>query len=152
MSLKEMRPLPDPSQRVTKKARKVYSKHPSPHLTSTSSMEYTREKDKDYTPGDMGPKLVVTPKRGRGREKKPIPFSLPKPSLVVPKPHEKYRCSTCTYPSCADYHDKWVECSACSSLSHLTCLVTIGQLCNSCGCPIFVKKTPKVPTKTELLM
>jgi hypothetical protein len=147
--LTDLRPLPDVEQRVTKKRRNI-AKHPSPHLTSAESMEFTRQKDRDFTISDLGPKLAVTPRRPRGRDKMNIPFSLPKPSLLVPKPDEKYRCSTCEQPSCAEYMDKWVECSECSALSHLTCLVSIGQLCNACSKPIYVKKTPKVPTKKEL--
>jgi hypothetical protein len=121
-------------------------------LTSPDSLEFTRQRDKDYTPSDLGPKLANTPKRSKGREKKPIPFYLPKPSLIVEKPDERYRCFTCEQPSCREFKDKWVECSFCWGLHHLDCIVTIGQMCNSCGKPIYVKKTPKVPTVKEMAL
>lgn len=143
-----MRPLPEREDRSTQ-AKRRYTKHPSPLLTSDASLQFTKQRDKDFTPGDLGPKLAETPKRPRGRQPTPIPFRLPRPSVIVAKPDVKYRCSTCDEASEVDFLDEWVECNCCRMLTHLACLVSIGQVCLACNEPIYVKKTPKLP-KTEM--
>jgi hypothetical protein len=128
------------------KVKKFYSKHPSPVLTSPESLAYTRKKDRDFTEGDMGPKLVITPKKPRGRVKKPIPFRLPKPSLVVARPHDQLLCATCKQPAGSDLaNNKWLACAFCKVLTHLECIAVGGQECNVCSQPIYIKKEPRVP-------
>jgi hypothetical protein len=130
--------------------KKFYGKHPSPLLTSPESLAYTRDRDKDFTEGDMGPRLIVTPKKTRGRVKKPIPFRLPRPSCIVPRPADQLLCAACRQPAGADLGDnKWLSCAFCKVLSHVTCIVVGGQECNVCSQPIYIKKTPKLP-KVEI--
>ena len=121
--LSELWPLPI-------KKKKVTTFPPAHHCTSREKLQWVKDRDPDYHPRRVGPKLAESPKKQRGRLPAPKKFVLPTPQKII-KPSWFFECVLCdfTYKTSVlsghftpKENRNWVQCRGCKAYMHYTCI------------------------------